>query len=473
MLFNSHIFLFVFLPITWILFFVNKSFPFRALAVLTASSLVFYSYWNPLFFFLIATSILFNFFIGKLISTSSLKKSKNLLIFGIFANLLAIAYFKYFNFFMTNIADVFSFSWENSEIFLPLGISFFTFQQIAYLVDTYHTRRPEPHLLKYTLFVTFFPQLIAGPIVHHGDLFPQFHKKETFELHWPALAQGLALLSLGLFKKVVLADTLSPWVGATFDTSVALSALEAWCGAFAYTFQIYFDFSGYSDMALGLGKLFRIELPENFSSPYQATSIGDFWRRWHMTLSRFLRDYLYIPLGGNRHGTLRRYFNLLITMVLGGLWHGAAWTFVLWGTLHGTFLVVDHLWHALRTRWRLSPLPTWLGWGLTFGAVVAGWVLFRAPSLARAWSFFQSMVGTHGMGTLEEALARGTLPGGGGEILALAVALWFCLSFPRSAVWCEKNLIFPSWRTGCWITGAALGALLSLSEVSEFLYFQF
>ena len=473
MLFNSHAFLFLFLPITWFLFRANSSYPFRAIFILTASSLVFYSYWNPKFVFLILISIFFNFFLGRLISKSAQKKSFYLLVFGITINLLAISYFKYLNFFMENIFHLMAIPWERQDIFLPLGISFFTFQQIAYLVDAYQDQRSESHLMEYTLFVTFFPQLIAGPIVHHGDLLQKKKKKETFLLHWHTLAQGLALLAFGLFKKVVLADTFSPWVSAIFDSSVALSALEAWSGALAYTFQIYFDFSGYSDMALGLGKLFRIELPENFASPYQATSIGEFWRRWHMTLSRFLRDYLYIPLGGNRHGTFRRHVNLLATMVLGGLWHGAAWTFVLWGALHGVFLVVNHLWQTLRSRWHLRTLPPPLGWGMTFFAVVGGWVLFRAASLERAWSLFQSMFGVRGLGTWEAVTARGTLPGGVWELVALAGALWFCLRCPRSTAWCENHLALPSWRTGVWVTGAALGALLSLTEVSEFLYFQF
>ncbi len=445
----------------------------KALALLTVASVIFYSYWNPPFVILILLSIFFNFYTGNLISSFSHKASSRLLIIGITINILTIAYFKYFNFFMQIASSIINYPWIDRDIFLPLGISFFTFQQIAYLIDAYQNRTTAKSLLEYTLFVTFFPQLIAGPIVHHGDLLPQFRLKETFQLHWHSLAHGVALLAFGLFKKVVLADSFSPWVGATFDASGPLSALEAWNGALAYTFQIYFDFSGYSDMALGLGKLFRIRLPENFASPYQASSIGEFWRRWHMTLSRFLKDYLYIPLGGNRRGPFRRYLNLLITMVLGGLWHGAAWTFVLWGALHGFFLVAYHLWEALRARYGLRPLPLGVGWGLTFFAVVVGWVIFRAPSLERAGDFFQGMVGFHGMGTVAGALARGTMPGGLGEMGALAGALGFCLFFPRSTVWCDRHLVTPSWRTGALVVGTALGALLSLTEVSEFLYFQF
>ena len=359
MLFNSYIFLFIFLPFTWILFrfACAKRILDVALALLMVASLVFYSYWNPPFVFLILFSILFNYSWGRLIEKASGRFRTLWLFSGVAVNLLLIAYFKYANFMMTNIAWFFGWEWTARDIFLPLGISFFTFQQIAYLIDCAKGLAKEHAFTHYALFVTFFPQLIAGPIVRYEEIMPQFARLRTFAMNYRNIAMGLALLSLGLFKKVVIADTLSPWVAAAFDTRDPLTFFEAWGGVLSYTFQIYFDFSGYSDMALGLGRLFNIELPINFNSPYKALSISDFWRRWHMTLSSFLRDYLYIPLGGNRQGKIRRNVNLMTTMLLGGLWHGASWNFVVWGGLHGVFLVINHAYRKLLSSLKITPPP--------------------------------------------------------------------------------------------------------------------
>ncbi len=361
MLFNSYTFLFLFLPFTWILFrfACAKRVLDVALALLMIASLVFYSYWNPPFVFLILFSILFNYSWGRLIERSSQHtRTHTLWLYsGVAINLLLIAYFKYANFMMSNITWLFAEEWSPRDIFLPLGISFFTFQQIAYLIDCSKGLAKEHAFTHYALFVTFFPQLIAGPIVRYEEIMPQFSRLRTFAMNYRNIAMGLTLLSLGLFKKVVVADTLSPWVAAAFDTHAPLTLFEAWGGVLSYTFQIYFDFSGYSDMALGLGKLFNIDLPINFNSPYKALSISDFWRRWHMTLSSFLRDYLYIPLGGNRQGKLRRNVNLMTTMLLGGLWHGASWNFVVWGGLHGAYLVVNHAYKRLFSALSITPPP--------------------------------------------------------------------------------------------------------------------
>lgn len=346
MLFNSHVFLFVFLPVTWILFRLACSYRLTdvAIAVLTVASLAFYSYWNPPFVFLILFSILFNYAWGRIIERNLAKKrgGKSWLYVGILVNLAMIGYFKYANFFMSNVALIVGWEWTTKDIFLPLGISFFTFQQIAYLIDCSKGLAKGHEFLHYTLFVTFFPQLIAGPIVRYDEIMPAFSKLRTFAMSYRNLAMGITLLALGLFKKLVIADTLSPWAAAVFDSSDIVTFFDAWAGALCYTFQIYFDFSGYSDMALGLGRMFNIELPINFDSPYKATSVIDFWRRWHISLSTFLRDYLYIPLGGSRKGVARRYGNLVTTMLLGGLWHGASWNFVLWGGLHGLYLSINH-----------------------------------------------------------------------------------------------------------------------------------
>jgi D-alanyl-lipoteichoic acid acyltransferase DltB (MBOAT superfamily) len=327
-----------------------------------------------------------------------------LLIVAICANLALLGYYKYANFFLSSINSLSGSQWSLGEFMLPLGISFFTFTQIAFLVDTYQGKVREFNFMHYLLFVTYFPHLIAGPVLHHREMMPQFAHSATYRIDWNNAATGLMLFALGLCKKILLADALAPYAGGVFNgvqhglaVGVLPTAYEAWAGALAYTLQIYFDFSGYTDMALGIALMFGIRLPINFDSPYKSTSIIEFWRRWHMTLSRFLRDYLYIPLGGNRHGEPRRYLNLMITMLLGGLWHGAGWTFVLWGALHGVYLTLNHLWRDLVAARFLRGVPRWLsapiGGLLTFVAVVSAWVLFRASDLAQAVTMLKAMYG--------------------------------------------------------------------------------
>ena len=338
MLFSSYIFLFVFLPVTLSGFCLLARFmgPKPAKLWLTMSSLVFYGWWNPVYVLLIVASMLFNFWFGRQIGRAvGAGRSGGLLLFwGVTANLLLLGYYKYANFFVGNVNVLCGTHWSLGRILLPLGISFFTFTQIAYLVDASRGVVCEYDLGDFLLFITFFPHLIAGPIIHHSEMMPQFRESKTYHFQWENLAVGLGIFSIGLFKKVVIADGLSPHVADVFGAAAAGNSLygtDAWAGVLSYTFQIYFDFSGYSDMAIALARMFGIILPLNFNSPYKAVNIIEFWRRWHMTLSRFLRDYLYIPLGGNRHGKFRRYLNLILTMGIGGLWHGAAWTFVLWG----------------------------------------------------------------------------------------------------------------------------------------------
>ena len=396
MLFNSFEFLFCFLPLTWFLFHLacSKKIIDVAMACLVVASLFFYSYWNPPFVFLILFSILFNYSFGRIIERSLDKGSgaRVCLIFGVMINLSLIAYFKYFNFFAENILLLMNVSWTDWELFLPLGISFFTFQQIAYLIDCYHGKAREHNFMHYALFVSFFPQLIAGPIVRYDEMIPQFENLKTYVFNRKNVFFGLTLLSIGLFKKVVIADSFSLPVSAIFDGSQDVTFFDSWFGALAYTAQIYFDFSGYSDMAIGLGSLFNIKIPINFNSPYKSSSIIDFWRRWHISLSTFLRDYLYIPLGGGHKGAWRKTGNLMVTMLLGGLWHGAAWMFVCWGGLHGIFLCINHLWKK-----RGFPLPKMIGWAITFLAVTFAWVLFRAPSCERALDIYKGMMGGNGV----------------------------------------------------------------------------
>lgn len=408
MLFNSFEFIFIFLPITLIGFFAlgRRGAYETAIAWLVATSLFFYGWWNPAYLGLLIFSLIFNYFVGTILSQQMtvLMNKKLLLILGIVVNLALIGYYKYANFFVDNVNAVLDTTFNLNTIILPLGISFFTFQQVAYLVDAYRGETKEYSFLKYCLFVTFFPQLIAGPIVHHKEVMPQFAKKSIYRFNHENMALGLTIFLLGLSKKVLLADSIAIYgtrVFAAAADGANLNFFEAWTGAIAYSLQLYFDFSGYSDMAIGAARMFGIKIPINFNSPYKAISIIDFWRRWHITLSSFLRDYLYIPLGGNRQGKVRRYVNLLTTMVLGGLWHGAGWTFIFWGGLHGFYLIINHQWNAWRRAQGHDPkksswLSKLLGIFITFIAVVISWVFFRAENMNTAISMLMGMVGAHG-----------------------------------------------------------------------------
>jgi len=381
MLFNSYEFIFFFLPITFfIYFYLNKK---RLTEVskgfLVFASLFYYSWWNIAYLPLILVSMLFNYALGNQLSKYEQKKKccskKLLLTFGIIVNLALLGYFKYSDFFIENFNTVFDTDISLLHLALPLAISFYTFQQIAYLVDSYRSETKEYDLLNYAVFVTFFPQLIAGPIVHHAEMMPQFANIRNKVINYRNIALGLFIFSMGLFKKVVIADTFAVWATNGFDVADKLEIIDGWATSLSYTFQLYFDFSGYTDMAIGIALLFNITLPINFNSPYKATSIQDFWRRWHMTLSRFLKDYVYIPLGGNRRGEFRTYLNLFITFLLGGIWHGAGWTFVFWGALHGIALMIHRAWHNLGLK-----LPTLLAWFITFNFVNVAWVFFRAKN---------------------------------------------------------------------------------------------
>ncbi len=402
MLFNSHVFIFVFLPITGLVFFMLSGRKQHGLACawLVGASLFYYCWWNPAYIALILFSTLFNYAVGLVLSENSLiGKNKKVLCFGIIANLSLLGYFKYVNFFVDNFNRAIGTSFHLDTIILPLAISFFTFQQIAYLVDTYRGEVKEHSFLHYCLFVSFFPQLIAGPIVHHREMMSQFDRKEIYKFDYENLAVGMTIFFIGLFKKVVIADGMAQYATPVFglaSNGVNPLILEAWAGAIAYTFQIYFDFSGYSDMAIGLGRIFGIKLPLNFYSPYKATSIIDFWRRWHITLSRFLKDYLYIVLGGNRKGKLRRHANILLTMLIGGLWHGAGWTFVFWGAMHGVAIVLNHMWRNFKKRVGInkeSKVGNAMSCVVTFFFCVVCWVFFRAENLNSAVIILKSMFG--------------------------------------------------------------------------------
>ena len=351
-------------------------------------SLFFYAWWDPSLLVILISSILFNFTIGKFVFNN-----KRLTIFAITMNLLALIYYKYTNFLTLLLTDVGILS-SPTSIILPLAISFFTFQQVAYIVDSYKGVVKEHNFLNYCLFVTFFPQLIAGPIVHHKEMMPQFNKGVYFSTD--GVLFGICLFLIGLFKKVILADGIAQYANPVFDAAdsgALLTSLEAWGGALAYTFQLYFDFSGYADMAIGIAACFGITLPDNFNSPYKSFSISEFWRKWHITLGNFLRDYLYIPLGGNRCAKNRQIFNLFMTMFLGGIWHGAGWNFMIWGALHGMYLGVNHSWKSssLRNKINFHIAYKLLAWMITFIAVVIAWVFFRSETIEGAIAVLSAM----------------------------------------------------------------------------------
>lgn len=413
MLFNSYLFILIFLPITLAGFYCIPYFAPKKIAIywLISASLVFYGFWNPAYILLITVSILANFIIGNILASSNYPKNKKLfLILGIFFNLALITYYKYMNFFVKNVNDLLNLHMDVPDIILPLAISFFTFQQIAYLVDIYYKPSYKASFSNYALFVVFFPQLVAGPIVTHHAIIPQFQNKNFFSFSQRNLTIGLSIFLLGLFKKVVIADQSAIYANPIFqaaENGASLTIVESWFGSLAYTLQLYFDFSGYSDMAVGLGKLFNLNLPINFNSPYKANSIIEFWKRWHITLSEFLRNYLYIPLGGNRCGKLRRYLNIFITMLLGGLWHGANWTFVIWGAFHGSLIVINHLWHQLKFKlFKSTPSHESIKLAifyriLTFIAVLLTWVVFRSESIQGMKQMFKAMFGFNGISLLQ------------------------------------------------------------------------
>ena len=392
MLFNSYIFIFFFFPITFFIYFYlnKKRLTEASKGFLVLSSLFFYSWWNIAYLPLILISMLFNYTLGRELSkpTQSEKSysAKTLLTAGIIFNLGLLGYFKYSDFFITNINTAMNGHIPLLNLALPLAISFYTFQQIAYLVDSYRKETKEYDFLNYAVFVTFFPQLIAGPIVHHAEMMPQFALLKNKVKNYHNISLGLFIFAIGLFKKVIIADSFAIWATQGFDVEKTLNMLEAWFTSLSYTFQLYFDFSGYTDMAIGIALLFNIKLPINFDSPYKATSIQDFWRRWHITLSRFLKDYIYISLGGNRKGEIRTYTNLFATFLLGGIWHGAGWTFILWGTLHGLALVIHRAWQKLGLH-----MPMILAWFITFNFINIAWVFFRAKEWEDAIKVLSSM----------------------------------------------------------------------------------
>jgi len=506
MLFNSFSFLLGFLPLTLIGYFLlARRNPAWGIAWLALASLFFYGWWDVRYVPLLLGSIVANYGCAQAIRRAQ-GRARNWWLGGaVAANLVLLGYYKYANFFYTSLtgqhADVL-------QVVLPIGISFFTFTQIAFLVDTARGFVQEGRFIHYLLFVTYFPHLVAGPVLHHKEMMPQFADPRNALPRADNFSVGATIFIIGLAKKTLLADTLAPYANALFAAPGEPTLLMAWGGVLAYSFQLYFDFSGYSDMAIGLSRMFGVHLPLNFNSPYKALNIVEFWRRWHMTLSRFLRDYLYIPLGGNRHGAVRAKVNLMVTMLLGGLWHGASWNFVLWGGLHGAYLVIAHAWQMLKARlgWhgggRAGAVAAW---ALTFIAVAYAWVFFRAADLPSALRIVAGMSGQYGvalpdaigarLGGLHDALAalgiKWTLGGATQFVetwcwVLVAALVAFCApntqqimhrfepaldhdgtAAPARLAWLPAPR--PALATGM----LAVLCLLALSRPSEFLYFQF
>jgi alginate O-acetyltransferase complex protein AlgI len=515
MLFNSHIFIFIFLPLAFALFFLlARTSHLLAAGWLAAASLFFYGWWNPAYVALLLVSIVFNYFAGMAIARAPAAQKKPWVVIAVAANLLLLGYYKYSNFFLTNVAALTGQAPPQAEIILPLGISFFTFTQIAFLVDTYKGKVQEYNFVHYCLFVTYFPHLIAGPILHHAEMMPQFGRAATYRMQASNIAVGLTIFFIGLFKKVILADGIAPFVAPLYGLPGAGTPptfLEAWCGVLAYSLQLYFDFSGYSDMAIGLSRLFGVQLPLNFHSPYKAVNIAELWNRWHMTLSRFLRDYVFIPLGGQRKSAWRRYSSVMITMFLCGLWHGAGWTYIVFGILQGVYLCVNQWWRMLRKRLGQDRKhPTRLGTvaaiGLTFVAWLVGLAFFRADSVPHALQIVGGMFGAYGFSLPDQWLAkwgalgqwlvsggvlfndsRGLVTGGlvNWIVILLAIA-WFAPNTQQIMARFEPALLIPrgmtparrmAWRptvaVGLLAAAVAFASIVNLHRQSEFLYFQF
>ncbi len=489
MLFNSFEFMFLFLPVTLTVYFLllRQRLTIAARSWLLFTSLFFYSWWDMRYLPLILGSILFNYTVGGALAEYEQAKIRNvskraIFISGILVNIWLLCWFKYMDFFITTANSLTGAQSPLLKIILPLGISFFTITQIAFLVDAYEGLVEERNLLNYALFVTFFPHLLAGPILHHKEMMPQFDRLRNKVINWKNLYLGLTLFFLGLFKKVILADTFSVWASAGFDTAQPLTFVPAWLTSLSYTFQLYFDFSGYSDMAVGIGWMFNIQLPVNFNSPYKATGMIDFWKRWHISLTNFITTYLYTPI-------LRTFKNItfssslvaiFLAMLISGFWHGAGWNFIIWGGMHGAGLVVNHVWKKKKRK-----IPAWLGWLITFNFVNISFVFFRAKSLEGAVRILEGMVGLNGV-MLHSSLAKVAFL----HDLGIVFGKWLDQIHGNDKTWIlvlitlvitgqMKNSmelvarVRPAWGFCLLLLSVACWTLLDMSKVSEFLYFQF
>ena len=477
MLFNSYVFMLAFLPLTLLIYFLLGRLPERIQLnklFLVLASFVFYGYNNPSYVPIIVSSILINYALSQMMLNSEKKIIRlPLMLLGLSLNLGVLFYFKYHDFFASNMNAFFGTNFALYRLALPLGISFFTFQQLSYVIDSYKKTVPRYDILDYALFVTFFPQLIAGPIVLHSEIVPQFADEKNRRFNFDNFAPGLYGFALGLFKKVVVADTFAIAVEAGFADAIWLNTPEAWFVAIGYTLQLYFDFSGYCDMATGIGLMFNIRIPLNFNSPYKSLNIREFWQRWHITLSRFLTNYIYFPLGGSRKGLARTCINLMVVFLASGLWHGAGWLFLLWGLMHGAASVAYRIF-----RKQYDDLHPALQWILTFGFVIVAWVFFRATSLTDALAIVKSML-MMDFGPIRDSITTAfALPGGirpgYNAIFMMAwyvLSLFACLGMKNTY---EKTMAFrPTIWNALMTVILILYVTLSLSKVSVFLYFNF
>lgn len=487
MLFNSYIFVLLFLPLVIVGYFGINHFRKYKLAnlFLIGMSLWFYGYYSPKYLLVIGISVLGNYGVAfgiNHLSDEQQKWKKVLLILGIVANISSIFYFKYYDFFVSSLNAVAGTDFVLRQVVLPLGISFFTFQQVSYLVDTYKGQTKDYGFIEYALFVVYFPQLVAGPIVLHSEMIPQFRDENRRYVNYQNMSHGLYVFAVGLVKKVLIADTLSKAVTWGFGTIDSLSVLEAWIVILSYTLQLYFDFSGYCDMASGIACMMNIKLPQNFNSPYRSTSIRDFWTRWHMSLTRFLTTYIYIPLGGDRKGKVRTYVNIMIVFLVSGLWHGANWTFIVWGVIHGIFSCINRMTQGVWER-----IPKVIRWFVNFVVINLTWTIFRADSLTQTMDMYRRLFagGQQGMLQVREELAycfqlkefAVLLPSSIGGIaisyflmaLILIVALLLSV-FARNS----SEITFEKTKRRAFATVALLvWGIFSLNGVSEFLYFGF
>ena len=481
MIFSSYEFIFIFLPLTFCLYFYLNKNKFTNLATgsLAFASLFFYSWWNIIYLPLILVSVTINYLLSQLILRSKLSKLF-LLILGVLFNLSLLGFFKYSDFFLQNINLVFDTNYSLLNLVLPLAISFFTFQQIAFLADSYKGHVVKHTFLNYLVFVTFFPQLIAGPIVHHKEMMPQFTEKINKTISYKNIYLGVFIFSIGLFKKVVIADTFSIWASNGFDFMDQLNLIEAWVTSLSFSFQLYFDFSGYTDMAMGAALLFNIKLPLNFNSPYKSINIRDFWKRWHITLSRFLRDYIYIPLGGNKKGSFKMYSNLFTTFLIGGFWHGAGWTFIFWGAMHAFAIIVHRIWTTTGVK-----LNNIISWFLTFNFINLSWIFFRAEKWEDAIKIIKGMLGLTGV-VLPISLQNISFLQQNkivfGEVFAnfnsdTEVILWIAIAFFICLIFKNSNQVLiaykPSSKIVFFIVLIFVISLMHLDKNVDFIYFNF
>ncbi|WP_391557550.1 MBOAT family O-acyltransferase [Robertmurraya sp.] len=475
MIFASYEFIFLFFPMVIITYFLLSNYNSIKLqhCFLVLASFVFYAWFNISYLWIILFSIFGNYFVSILMIKEGDIQRKFLFIIGILFNVILLGYFKYYDFFIENVNYLFKEDYLLKNLILPLGISFFTFQQISFLLSSYRGEEKVSNFIDYCLFVTFFPQLVAGPIVKYSEMIPQFQDPSRRYVNWDNLAKGLFIFVIGLFKKIVIADTLAVWANNGFDNMGEMGFFTTVATILTYTLQIYFDFSGYSDMAIGLAKMFNIDLPINFFSPYKSKSISDFWRRWHITLGKSLFEYIYKPLGGSRKGGAKTYRNLLLTFLVSGLWHGASWLFILWGLFHGLGLVVHRLWNktGMVINQSISVLITFLFVSLT-------WVLFRAETVDNALRIYKSLITPSSLGLLEIGLLYydglmnlPTIFCTGIILFTLVILLIVVFKAPNTIEIAEK---FNLNNQTVYLTAVLFFiSVICLSRVSAFIYFNF